>query len=66
MLTQAVNGRCTVAQVSNWMSRQWQRRMIVGRTIAPGYDADLVLVDLNDTYHPVLRENSDEMWLESV
>jgi dihydroorotase len=23
--------------------------------IAPGYDADLVLVDLN-TYHPVLRE----------
>ncbi|MCX5962052.1 MAG: dihydroorotase [Cyanobacteria bacterium] len=57
MLTQAVNGRCTVAQVSNWMSTAVAKAYgIVGKgTIAPGYDADLVLVDL-DTYHPVLRE----------
>ena len=55
--TQAVNGRCTVAQVSNWMSTAVAKAYgIVGKgTIAPGYDADLVLVDL-DTYHPVLRE----------
>ena len=57
MLTQAVNGRCTVAQVSNWMSTAVAKAYgIVGKgTIAPGYDADLVLVDL-ETYHPVLRE----------
>ena len=57
MLTQAVEGRCTVAQVSNWMSTAVAKAYgIVGKgTIAPGYDADLVLVDL-DNYHPVLRE----------
>ena len=57
MLTQAMNGRCSVAQVSNWMSTAVAKAYgIVGKgTIAPGYDADLVLVDL-DNYHPVLRE----------
>jgi len=57
MLTQAMQGRCSVAQVSHWMSTAVAKAYgIVGKgTIAPGYDADLVLVDL-DTYHPVLRE----------
>jgi dihydroorotase len=57
MLTQAVQGRCTVAQVSNWMSTAVAKAYgIAGKgAIAPGYDADLVLVDL-ETYHPVLRE----------
>jgi dihydroorotase len=57
MLTQAVKGRCTVAQVSNWMSTAVAKAYgIVGKgAIASGYDADLVLVDL-ETYHPVLRE----------
>ncbi len=57
MLTQAMQGRCTVAQVSNWMSTAVAKAYgIVGKgAIAPGYDADLVLVDL-DTYRPVLRE----------
>lgn len=57
MLTQAMQGRCSVAQVSRWMSTAVAKAYgIVGKgAIAPGYDADLVLVDL-DTYHPVLRE----------
>lgn len=57
MLTQAMQGRCTVAQVSNWMSTAVAKAYgIVGKgAIAAGYDADLVLVDL-ETYHPVLRE----------
>jgi dihydroorotase len=57
MLTQAMQGRCSVAQVSGWMSTAVAKAYgIVGKgAIAPGYDADLVLVDL-ETYHPVLRE----------
>jgi dihydroorotase len=57
MLTQAVQGKCTVAQVANWMSTAVAKAYgIPGKgAIAPGYDADLVLVDL-DTYRPVLRE----------
>jgi dihydroorotase len=57
MLTQAMQGRCTVAQVSQWMSTAVAKAYgIPGKgAIAPGYDADLVLVDLN-AYHPVLRE----------
>jgi dihydroorotase len=57
MLTQAVQGRCTVAQVSNWMSTAVAKAYGIANkgAIAPGYDADLVLVDL-ETYHPVLRE----------
>jgi len=57
MLTQAMQGRCSVAQVSHWMSTAVAKAYgIVGKgAIASGYDADLVLVDL-DKYHPVLRE----------
>jgi dihydroorotase len=57
MLTQAMQGRCTVAQVSNWMSTAVAKAYRIPNkgAIAPGYDADLVLVDL-DTYRPVLRE----------
>lgn len=57
MLTQAMQGRCTVAQVSNWMSAAVAKAYGIPKkgAIAPGYDADLVLVDLN-TYRPVLRE----------
>ena len=57
MLTQAKENRCTIAQVSNWMSTAVaQAYQIHGKgLIEPGYDADLVLVDLA-TYRPVLRE----------
>lgn len=57
MLTQSMQGRCTVAQVSRWMSTAVAQAYGIPHkgTIAPGYDADLVLVDL-DTYRPVKRE----------
>ncbi len=57
MLTQAMQGRCSVAQVSNWMSTAVAKAYGIPKkgAIAPGYDADLVLVDL-DNYRPVLRE----------
>jgi dihydroorotase len=57
MLTQAAQGRCTVAQVANWMSAAVAQAYQIPRkgAIAPGYDADLVLVDLK-AYRPVLRE----------
>ncbi len=57
MLTQAMQGRCTVAQVSNWMSTAVAKAYKIPKkgAIAPGYDADLILVDL-DNYRPVLRE----------
>jgi dihydroorotase len=57
MLTQAMQGKCTVAQVANWMSTAVAKAYGIPRkgAIAPGYDADLVLVDL-ETYRPVLRE----------
>ena len=57
MLTAAMDGKCTVSQVANWMSKA----VAVGYgipnkgEITPGYDADLVLVDLNN-YKPVKRE----------
>lgn len=56
MLTQAMQGRCTVAQVANWMSTAVAKAYGIPNkgAIAPGYDADLVLVDL-ETYHPVRR-----------
>ncbi len=56
MLTQAMQGRCTVAQVSQWMSTAVAKAYKIPNkgAIAIGYDADLVLVDLN-TYRPVLR-----------
>lgn len=57
MLTQAQQGRCTVAQVSHWMSTAPAQAYGIPNkgAIAAGYDADLVLVDLN-TYRPVQRE----------
>ncbi|MBD2304278.1 dihydroorotase [Chroococcidiopsis sp. FACHB-1243] len=57
MLTQAMQGRCTVAQVSHWMSTAVAKAYKIPNkgAIAPGYDADLVLVDLNN-YHSVRRE----------
>lgn len=57
MLTQAMQGRCTVAQVANWMSTAVAKAYQIPNkgAIAPGYDADLVLVDL-ETYRPVLRQ----------
>jgi dihydroorotase len=57
MLTQAARGRCTIAQVAHWMSTAVAKAYRIPNkgAIAPGYDADLVLVDL-ETYHPVLRE----------
>ncbi|QLE55995.1 dihydroorotase [Nostoc sp. TCL26-01] len=57
MLTAAMAGKCTVAQVVNWMSKAVAVAYGIPNkgAIAPGYDADLVLVDLN-TYHPVRRE----------
>ena len=57
MLTQAQQGRCTVAQVAHWMSAAVAKAYRIPNkgAIVPGYDADLVLVDLT-TYRPVLRE----------
>ncbi len=57
MLTQAMKGRCTVAQVANWMSTAVAKAYKIPNKgkIAPGLDADLVLVDL-DKYRPVVRE----------
>jgi dihydroorotase len=57
MLTQAMQGRCTIAQVANWMSTAVAKAYGIQNkgAIALGYDADLVLVDLNN-YRPVLRE----------
>jgi dihydroorotase len=57
MLTQAMQGRCTVAQVARWMSTNVAKAYRIPHKgeIAPGYDADLILVDLN-TYRPVMRE----------
>ncbi|MEX0269524.1 dihydroorotase [Leptolyngbyaceae cyanobacterium UHCC 1019] len=58
LLTQAMEGRCTVAQVANWMSTAVAKAYGIPNKgqIAIGYDADLVLVDLN-TYRTVQRED---------
>ncbi len=57
MLTQAMAGKCTVQQVSNWMSTAVAKAYKIPNKgkIEVGYDADVILVDL-DNYHPVLRE----------
>ncbi|OUL18391.1 dihydroorotase [Nostoc sp. RF31YmG] len=57
MLTAAMEGQCTIAQVAHWMSKAVAVAYGIPNkgAIAPGYDADLVLVDLN-TYRPVRRE----------
>jgi dihydroorotase len=57
MLTQAMQGKCSIVQVANWMSTAVAKAYKIPNkgAIEPGYDADLVLVDLNN-YRPVLRE----------
>lgn len=57
MLTQAMAGKCSVAQVANWMSTAVAKAYKIPKKgeITPGYDADLVLVDLQN-YRPVVRE----------
>jgi dihydroorotase len=57
MLTQAQGGKCSIAQVVRWMSTAVAQAYQIPNKglIAVGYDADLVLVDL-DNYRPVLRE----------
>jgi dihydroorotase len=57
MLTAAMAGKCTVPQVVNWMSTAVARAYGIQNkgAIASGYDADLVLVDLQN-YRPVLQE----------
>jgi dihydroorotase len=57
MLTAAMEGKCTVAQVVNWMSTAVARSYGIPNkgAIALGYDADLVLVDLQN-YQPVLEQ----------
>jgi dihydroorotase len=56
MLTQAVAGKCTIEQVSNWMSTSVAKAYGIPNkgSISIGYDADLVLVDI-ENYHPVDR-----------
>jgi len=48
LLNEANNGRCTLPQIAGWMAdapaRVWD--IVDKGRIAPGYDADLVLVDL--------------------
>ncbi len=58
MLTEAMKGRCTVHQVSEWMSRNVARAYKIANKgeIRIGWDADLVLVDLNN-YKPVRNED---------
>ena len=57
MLTEAIKGRCSVPDIARWMSRGPAIAYNIPDkgAIALGYDADLVLVDL-DNYRPVLRE----------
>ncbi|NET72675.1 MAG: dihydroorotase [Sphaerospermopsis sp. SIO1G2] len=57
MLTSAQEGKCTVAQVVNWMSKAPAQAYSIPNKgeIKVGYDADLVLVDLNN-YKTVNRE----------
>jgi dihydroorotase len=57
MLTQAMEERCSVAQVSQWMSKNVAKAYGIADKgeIRVGWDADLVLVNLKD-YKPVLRE----------
>jgi len=57
MLTQVALGRCSLAQVARWMSLAPAELYGIPRKgqIAPGWDADLVLVDM-DQARPVLRE----------
>ncbi len=58
MLTQAAKGRCTVHQVSQWMSCNVAKAYKIANKgeIRVGWDADLVLVDLHK-YKPVRNED---------
>ncbi len=58
MLTQAVAGKCTIEQVSNWMSTAVAKAYDIPNkgAISVGYDADLVLVDV-ENYHLVERKD---------
>ncbi|MEN9218696.1 MAG: amidohydrolase family protein, partial [Gloeomargarita sp. DG_2_bins_126] len=58
MLTQAKAGKCTLNQVVNWLSTKVAAAYGIANKgkIAPGCDADLVLVDW-EHYHPVRRED---------
>ncbi len=58
MLTQAVAGKCTIEQVSNWMSTAVAKAYHISNkgAIKVGYDADLVLVDVVN-YHPIERKD---------
>jgi dihydroorotase len=58
MLTQAVAGKCTIEQVSNWMSTEVAKAYDIPNKgeISIGYDADLVLVDV-ENYHLVERQD---------
>ena len=55
VVLKAIAGRYTVQQVANWMSTAVAKGYKIPNkgAIAPGYDADLVLVDL-ENYRPVL------------
>lgn len=60
MLTEMANGRCTLAEIQRWMCRgpaEAYRIVNKGR-LAPGYDADLTLVDI-DNYRPVRNEEME-------
>lgn len=58
MLTEHKKGRCTLAQVVKWMCTNPAKLYQIANKgeIKVGYDADLILVDLNN-YKPVLKEN---------
>ncbi len=60
MLNQVHHGRCTIEQVVHWMcdapARVWD--IVDKGRIAVGYDADLVLVDLNKT--ATIRDEEQE------
>jgi dihydroorotase len=58
MLTQAVAGKCSIEQVSNWMSTAVAKAYNIPNkgSISIGYDADLVLVDV-ENYHLVERKD---------
>jgi dihydroorotase len=56
MLTQAMAGKCSIEQVANWMSTAVAQAYNIPNkgAISIGYDADLVLVDV-ENYHLVER-----------
>ncbi|MEL7068449.1 MAG: dihydroorotase [Cyanobacteria bacterium J06581_3] len=57
MLTQTKKNHCTIAQVCDWMSTAVADAYRIPNKglLEPGYDADLVLVDMA-TYRPVVRK----------